>query len=270
MKAIEKLLMGFCICAVLLMGFDPGISYAAAAPSLSAATESSNAVKGEPVYVSIQLENNPELTTLGLALNYDSSILTYKSSTWNGAFSGSDMTMASDTGGTVNISAVCDDAYTSDGTVVTVCFSAIKESETVPVTLELRDLTDREMSEVTNCRVASNLKVPKVQSKKEDVPAEIVSAAEEAERKAGDGQAAVSAESASVTETVLQSQPSASKTQNVVSTAGQAKSASSSKPDENYKTGAGLGNDIFLIAAVVFGILVLVMLVRKEGVSWKK
>lgn len=46
------------------------------------------------------------------------------------------MTMVSDDGGTLNISVVCDDAYTKDGTVITVRFDAVGNSEMVSVTLQ--------------------------------------------------------------------------------------------------------------------------------------
>ena len=111
---------------------------AAASPSLSASADAAGVSEGGYVNVSVNLSGNPSISTIGMALAYDSSVLRYESASWNSGFSGSDMKMASDTGSEVNLSAVCDSSYSADGTVVTVRFQAVSDSSSVPVTLSLR------------------------------------------------------------------------------------------------------------------------------------
>ena len=72
---------------------------AAAVPSLYASADKT--AGQEVVNVRVSLANNPEIHTLKCSLAYDSSILQYEDSTWSSAFSQSDITNASDTGGAV-------------------------------------------------------------------------------------------------------------------------------------------------------------------------
>lgn len=90
--------------------------------------------KGDFVNVSVNLSGNPTISTLGVALGYDSSVLSYDNISWGSGFSGNDMKMVSDTGSEVNLSVVCEDSYSADGTVATVSFQAVSESSSIPVT----------------------------------------------------------------------------------------------------------------------------------------
>lgn len=264
-------------------------TYAAAAPSLSASADTATVTEGSYVNISVNLSGNPSISTLGAALRYDSSVLKYDSASWSGSFSGSDMQMASDTGSEVNLSVVCDSSYSADGTVVTVRFHAVQNSSSIPVTLSLRDMADADLSAVSNCKVSSQVRVPETAGKKnaaadnkEDMVELKASETDtgRAESESGsDEQLAVSVADTGTERVQSGSNASAGNTQEVSLTAGggvqsisiqNAQSAPSSntgsaKPDQNYKTGAGLGNDIFLIIAAACGILALVLIVRKRG-----
>lgn len=264
-------------------------AYATAAPSLSASADASTVIEGDYVNISVNLSGNPSISTLGVALSYDSSVLKCDSASWSGSFSGSDMQMASDTGSEVNLSVVCDSSYSADGTVVTVRFHAVQNSSSIPVTLSLRDMADADLSAVSNCKVSSQVRVPETAGKKnaaadnkEDMVELKASETDtgRAESESGsDEQLAVSVADTGTERVQSGSNASAGNTQEVSLTAGggvqsisiqNAQSAPSSntgsaKPDQNYKTGAGLGNDIFLIIAAACGILALVLIVRKRG-----
>ncbi len=263
--------------------------YAAASPSLSASADTAAVTEGSYVNISVNLSGNPSISTLGAALSYDSSVLKYDSASWSGSFSGSDMQMASDTGSEVNLSVVCDSSYSADGTIVTVRFQAVRDSSSIPVTLSLRDMADAELSAVSSCKVSSRVRVPQTAGKKNtaadnkddmadlNAPDTDTGSAENESR--SDKQLAVSAADTGTDRVQDESDASAGNTQESSLTAGggvqstsvqNAQSAPASdtrsvKPDQNYKTGAGLGNDIFLIIAAACGILTLILIVRKRG-----
>lgn len=264
---------------------------AAASPSLSASADAAGVSEGGYVNVSVNLSGNPSISTIGAALAYDSSVLRYESASWNSGFSGSDMKMASDTGSEVNLSVVCDSSYSADGTVVTVRFQAVSDSSSIPVTLSLRDMADADLASVTDCKVSSQVRVPETTGsrdndtdKKDDAEGSETqetgntenkdstertssSSEQQAEDTANTGTGAVQG----VSHTAAASTQGAAADSGVQQTSiqnGQQAPASgsrSAKPDQNYKTGAGLGNDIFLFIAVACGILALMLAVRKHG-----
>ena len=82
-------------CSLLLAGMAQADTVYAAAPTLSASADTGSVSEGDYVNIDVELGNNPDISTLGAALNYDSDVLKYDSSTWNSSFSGSDMQMAS-------------------------------------------------------------------------------------------------------------------------------------------------------------------------------
>lgn len=263
-RIIEKLQICILLSLFIVCMF-PNTAKAAAAPSLSASTDAAGVTDGQTIDVRVNLSNNPGLSTLGMSLDYDSSVLQYSGSTWNASFSGSDMTMASDDGGTLNLSAVCDDAYTEDGTVVTVRFDAVGNSSTVPVTLGLRDMSDSDLNGITDYNVSSQIIMPKTDSP------------EESEKSDTDmtDTADDQSDAAAVSTTDSQKQKTDSSTpvkQTLSANTGNVRRVSvqnisantGNTPDENYKTGAGIGNDVFLLLAAVFGIGALAVLCRKE------
>lgn len=229
-------------------------------PSLSASADNASIRQGDYVSISIGLKNNPQISTLGMSLNYDSSILKYDSSSWSESFSGSDMTMASDTGDAVNLSAVCDDSYSADGTVVTVRFLASKNASSIPVRLVLRDMADADLSEVSNCSVTSMVNVSKTANTE-------IEGSEPNEEDLDTSVATVSRETATQQEVHISnaSTGNVQRTSQSESSAVSAPASGSSKADENYQTGAGIGSDIFLIAAVICGIFALIMAARTKG-----
>lgn len=223
-------------------------AYAATSPSLYASADAAGASKGSYVNVSIKLRGNPSISTLGVALGYDSSVLKYDNTSWSGGFSGSDMKMTSDTGSEVNLSVVCDSSYSTDGIIATVRFRAVSDASSIPVTLSLRDMADKDLSEVSNCKVSSQVHVPKTTGTKSDTVQPEVKGS--------------STNSAKNTVSVKNT-----KTRNATVKKAQTSSSSkaeSSKPDQNYKTGAGMGYDIWLIVAIACGMLALILAVQRH------
>lgn len=221
---------------------------AASSLSLYASADAAGVTKGDYVKVSIRLNGNPSISTLGVALSYDSSVLKYDDTSWSGGFSSSDMKMASDTGSEVNLSVVCDSSYSANGTIATVRFQAVSDASSIPVTLSLRDMTDKDLSEVSNCKVSKQVRVPKTTGTKSDTV--------QPEEK---GSSTNSVKNTTSTNN--------KKTQSATVKKAQASSSSkaeSSKPDQNYKTGAGMGYDIWLIVAVICGMLAVILAVQKR------
>lgn len=287
MKDIRKYLS--CLLIVMSLVCIMQVHTASAAASLSASADAAGVAEGDYVDVSINLNDNPSISTLGAVLSYDSNILSYDGASWSDGFSESDMKMASDTGSEVNLSAVCDGSYSVDGTVVTVRFQAVSDSSSIPVTLSLRDMADADLDAVTNCHVSSRVRVPETAggednaAEKEDGAADLKSQETEntdeteeksdlSEPKTADISSADTGNVQSASDAVA---VNARETGTAVGSGMQyaqtalASSAGNAKPDQNYKTGAGLGNDIFLIIATACGILALILSVRKHGEEMK-
>lgn len=259
-----------CICMMQI-----NIANAAASPSLSASADVADVAAGDYVNINISLSDNPSVSTLGMALNYDRSVLNYDSTLWNGSFSKSDMQMASDTGSKVNLSVVCDSSYSTDGTVVTVRFKAVSDSSSIPVTLSLRDMADADLAAVTDCKVSSQVRVPETTGSRDD-NADVKDDAEDTKtQKTGNTVNKNDTENTKENSGSLEQQAG-----NTASTGNgdgvqhasvqnvqpaQSSASGSAQLDQNYKTGAGLGSDIFLIIAAACGILALMLAVRKHG-----
>ena len=267
---------------------------AAASPSLSASADAADVSEGGYVNVSVNLSGNPSISTLGAALSYDSSVLSYESASWNSGFSGSDMKMASDTGSEVNLSVVCDSSYSADGPVVTVRFKAVSDSPSIPVTLSLRDMADADLAAVTDCKVSSQVRVPETAGSRAD-NADVKDDAEGSktqktgntvnkndtentnensgspEQQAGNTASTGNGDVQSISHTVVANAQQAAAGSGAQHTSvqnvqpAQPSASGSAQPDQNYKTGAGLGSDIFLIIAAACGILALMLAVRKHG-----
>lgn len=286
MKDIRKYLSCLLIALSFACMIQVHTANAAASPFLSASADAAGVTGGGYVNVSVNLSGNPSISTLGAALSYDSSVLSYESVSWNSSFSGSDMKMASDTGSEVNLSVVCDSSYSADGTVVTVRFRAVSDSSSIPVTLSLRDMADADLDAVTDCKVSSRVRVPKTTGSKDnaadkkdgatDLKAQATETTDETEEKSNlsEQQAVNSTDTGNV-----QSVSVAANTREAEAAAGSEVQYSSvqnaqpapvsgsvsAKPDQSYKTGAGLGNDLFLVIAAACGILALMLAVRKYG-----
>ena len=297
MKDIRKYLPCLFIAMLFACIMQAYPANAAASPSLSASADEAGVSEGGYVNVSVNLSGNPSVSTLGAALAYDSSVLSYESASWNSGFSGNDMKMASDTGSEVNLSVVCDSSYSADGTVVTVRFQAVSDTSSIPVTLSLRDMADADLAAVTDCKVSGRVHVPETADvrdndadKKDDAEGSKTQEAGNAENKnnsenndhaegksgslqqqAVDTANADTGEAQGISHTVAASTQVAVADSGVQHTSVQnaqlapASGSGGAKPDQNYKTGAGLGNDIFLITAAACGILALVLAVRRHG-----
>lgn len=295
MKDIRKYLPCLFITMLVICIMQVHSANAAASPSLSASADAADVSEGGYVNVSVNLSGNPSISTIGAALAYDSSVLRYESASWNSGFSGSDMKMASDTGSEVNLSAVCDSSYSADGTVVTVRFQAVSDSSIVPVTLSLRYMADADLAAVTDCKVTSQVRVPETvgsrgndADKKDDAEGskiqetgntetkdDIERQSDSSEQQAADTASTDTGDVQSISHAVAASTQGVAADSGVQHTSVQnvrqvpASGSGSAKPDQNYKTGAGLGNDIFLIIAAACGILALMLTVRKHGEAKK-
>lgn len=296
-----------CITLLLICLVQVYTANAAASPSLSTSADAASVAEGDTVNVSVKLSGNPTVSTLGVALGYDSSVLSYDSISWGSGFSGSDMKMVSDTGSEVNLSVVCEDSYSADGTVATVKFQAVSDSSSIPVTLALRDMADADLEEVTDCKVSGKVRVPEVTSdtsNKNDSSGKSDSAKKDKNKNtnnssgpkiedtstANAGNTTSTSNTAGASNTTSTSNTaSTSNTTGVSSTstvtvsaqqaagsisqstsvqkaqAAPASGTGSAKPDQSYKTGAGIGNDIFLVIAAACGILALVLLAFRCG-----
>lgn len=109
---------------------------------------------GDKVNVEIDVSGSKPITTLGLRLVYDSDKLTYESESWSeGIKNVNAMTLVSDVeddgGKVLNISMISDAGYQDSGTMVTLTFSVKGDYTDIPVQLALRDITDKDMQDVS-------------------------------------------------------------------------------------------------------------------------
>lgn len=198
------------------------------APQLSAIADAASVSKGKIVKVKINLKNNPKISTLGLALNYDADDFQYEDCSWSNAFGSNDMKIASDAQGSVNLSLVCDKSYQADGTVATISFKAKKDVTALDMTLKLREMSDVNLSNVENCKVIKGVRVPETAVEDETKkPAATVETAEETAKGTNTSEKSVQTTKKEVTST------SVSNTANA-----------SAKLDDSYKTGVAVGEDV--------------------------
>ncbi len=109
---------------------------------------------GDKINVEIDVSGSKPITTLGLRLIYDSDKLTYESESWSeGAKNANAMTLVSDVEddgeNVLNISMISDAGYQGSETMVTLTFSVKADYTDVPVELALRDITDKDMQDVS-------------------------------------------------------------------------------------------------------------------------
>lgn len=156
-KKVKLVIMIFT--ALLIFISDAGRVYAE--PLMTIRVKASQVEKvGDTVTIQLVLENNPNITTMGLEMQYDSEILTYKSDAWTSELTAgnNNMTLVSDVedgaSKKLNISMVAYDGYTSNGTVVTLTFDVRQEFESLPVTLTVRDITDINLADISPANVA--------------------------------------------------------------------------------------------------------------------
>lgn len=264
----RKTVMTGLMCGAMLTGaMRTDIVYAA--PSLSASADAAGVTEGDYVNIDVEIGDNPAFSTLGATLYYDSSVLRYDSSTWNQGFSGSDMQMASDTGDGVNLSVVCEDSYAQDGTVVTVRFQAVEDSASIPVTLVLRDLADSDLTDISDCIVADEVFTPEESEPSQENDTSDLQNPQDATDISIMDEEADDQTPAAVTRTDTDADEVSVATQQISGTdngthAAAVTQTGASRPDENYKTGIGLGSDMFLIGAAASGILALVLAVRRR------
>ena len=109
---------------------------------------------GDKVNVEIEVTGSRPISTLGLHLAYDSSKLTYEGESWTDKVNNADtMTLVSDVEDSgrkaLKISMISDAGYQGSGAMVTLAFSAKTDYADAPVELSLRDITDKDMQDIS-------------------------------------------------------------------------------------------------------------------------
>ena len=146
-KVIKLMLVALCtifMFPLCVWGADINISY----------RTQETAKAGDKINVEIDVSGSKPVTTLGLRLTYDSDKLTYESESWSeGIKRVNAMTLVSDVendgGNVLNISMISDAGYQDRGTMVTLTFSVKEDYTDVPVELVLRDITDKDMQDIS-------------------------------------------------------------------------------------------------------------------------
>lgn len=304
MKIKKKILISM-LCSIFILGDMQALSVkAAASPVLSASADKAGIQNGEYVTISISLKNNPGIVTMGATLTYDSSVLKYCSCSWSGSFSDNDIIAASDTGNSVNLSVVCSDSYTIDGVIADIRFEAVESASSLPVTLQLQEMTDTVMDPINNCQVSSSISVPSgnntgsegqgdsdssnepvyddtyIDEPEHDAPSYDGMDDEKYDNPKEDG-ILTDDERQDTVQTGDTGQESTGGTGNVTQNTrtdissksiqvGNTSNTGNTETDENYKTGANFGNDKYILLSAVCGILAMVLLCRKEREDSKK
>lgn len=255
-KAVLSLAAAFLMLCVIQLH-----TVSAASPSLFVSADATVLSEGGYVDVNVNMNNNPSVSTLGVALNYDNSILQYDSVTWSSSFSESDMKLASDTGSEINLSVVCKDCYTEDGVIATVRFQALQNAKEIPISLTLRDMTNADMSVISDSQVSQDMQTADDLSEQtnnglidggsqeEDDWADDWT--EESDPDGPQPSRADGGDADSAGQTIESSTIQQFTEENVRSAPDLRRNEA--ETDQNYKTGAGIGRDIFLILAVVCG-----------------
>lgn len=153
MKKLKKVLGSMLLlCGICLFST---VSVSAAEVEMQMKTTAS-AQAGDTVYAQVILNGNPGISTMGIRMTYDDSVLTYEGETWHSDISGNsrNMSLVSDIEengeNILNISTILDSTYTVSGeAIVTVKFTAKQSFTSMPVTLESRDVTDGNYANVT-------------------------------------------------------------------------------------------------------------------------
>lgn len=150
MRKLRKLLGTMLL--VCVMSFCSTVSvHAATAQMVVNTTASANA--GDTVYAQIVLNNNPGICTIGIAMNYDDEVLTYEGAQWNTEItSGSgSMPLISnlEDENLLNISSIMSTPYDVSGeALVTIKFTAKQSFSSMPIEVEVRDVSDAEEEDV--------------------------------------------------------------------------------------------------------------------------
>lgn len=262
----------FCMIVIICLVLTVQPAFASSTPQVSASASGASVGKGETVKVTISLKNNPKISTFGVTLNYHPDEFQYKDCKWSSALGGNDMKMVSDEEGNVNVSLVCDQSYEAEGTVATIVFQAKKDVAAVNMTLQLREMADENLSDVENCKLVKTVQIPKTEEKatvtKQDnnKEAEQETKKEETSKKAEvqkQEEVTKGVEASKKVENQVVQTKIASSTGTVKKPAGESESVNkietkavttSSKLDENYKTGVAVGADILFVIAAICGL----------------
>ena len=106
-------------------------------------------VTGSEVEITISIKNNPGLTTTGLRLVYDNTVLKYKGENWTEELKsgGSSLVLVSDVDygqkKALNISFVDTVGYAKEGKLITLRFEVLKDFSGSPTELVFRDAADK-------------------------------------------------------------------------------------------------------------------------------
>lgn len=242
------------VCAYFISTVQPVL--ADGAPRLSASADAAKADQGQTVKVKVNLSNNPKISTFGMSLSYDADAFEYRDCSWSSSIGGNNMKMASDADGSVSLSLVCDENYGADGTVATLSFRAKKDNAAVDMNISLREMTDKNLDDVTSCKVSKTVGVPKAAEKN--------GAEKNASEKTEKREAETSKETTGVKTTAQKS-----KEETKVKSAAVSKTTSaSSGTDESYKTGVLAGEDVLFVIAAVCGLAAFAVWNERRKGTW--
>lgn len=266
---------GIAVMASMLLAFGiaaGGRAEAASGVQVSASADSQQVRSGDTVSVGIQLSNNTGLSTLSLALSYDTSVLSYQSYEWNTSLGSNDAANVSDSSGNVAISIASSEGVTTNGTLLTVHFTGRMDADTVPVSLTTREITEINASGTDADSSASSSQDIGGEEDFEEIDEEDYEDSEDADdddmeelevipedgssdsgQRSGSGSSA----SASGTSKNTSSKSITSSSKKKKSSSTKVSSASSQsgerKLDVNYQTGIGFGKETFLFLGLGLG-----------------
>ena len=149
MRKFKKLLGTMLLVCVM---FCSTISVSAATAQMVVNTTAS-ANAGDTVYAQIVLNNNPGICTICIAMTYDSEVLTYEGATWNSEISSGNGSMPLisnlEDESLLNISSIMSTPYKVSGeALVTIKFTAKQSFSSMPIEIEIRDVTDADENNV--------------------------------------------------------------------------------------------------------------------------
>lgn len=179
---------------------------------------------GDTVYVDITLDGNTGVSVLDLNLNYDTDKLTYdNSATYRAAdFADNDIVSITGGNGVISISLESPDGFYDSGEFVTLVFTANQADTEADVYISSFSYSDPDDNEIDTADEDDSPDADTSDSKKDD-----------SSSKNNTGKTGTTSTKNNTGKTNTTKRPA--------------------KTDKSYKTGVGLGNNIFLVVAVVTG-----------------
>ena len=199
---------------------------------------------GDTVSVVVAVDNNVPIGAADIILSYDTTKLSYVSSSL-GAAASSGVLAASDQDGEVKLS-ISDNTSTADGTVAIVNFTANGDLDSLPVTLGVNNVYDQSNIVYTDYTVDSDVEMTSAEWASDDDDDDS-STTENADDEDDDDDSGSSHGGSG------NSSSGSGSSQNG-SGSSSSSSHKSSGTDKTYRTGAGFGNDVYFVFAGIFAV----------------